>query len=332
MITLLEFTKDSIPEEIVNNERKFNEATFFIFHYQKLDVNELLLHYQKYGKYLNVDDYIDNFNRYFDYFNDMKARNRKAFESTYVRKYSKDLYKKIHFANSSLTEVRHMIASIIGAVIREASYICLQNLFQEAYMDFFMKTIQENGLKEFFETFTAESFSIVKKKGFYQKDMIETRLHIYARLHGSYLIEINKEHPDFMLLEKYKNEIKHVLKMNEEEMLIETKKRKHLLDDVLEWNNHAIDQYFDELEKAKSSEPYALLNQSINPADYISTGIDELKVNLPELDILSDENLPIRIQSLTTLAASEDKFQRYFNYLNEENSFKEYMENAFHLL
>lgn len=112
--------------------------------------------------------------------------------------------------------------------------------------------------------------------------------------------------------------------MNEEELLTETKKRKALLDEILKWNNHAIQQYYDELEK-ESTEPFAVLNQSINPADYIDTGIDEFEENLPELNILTDENLPIKIKSLTALTASEDKFQRYFNYLNEENSFNDYM-------
>lgn len=187
--------KNNIPEDIVNDDERFLETTYFLFRDFQLSAEELDSYFEKYHKDVNIVDFIKNkLESYSNYFHNFEERAVKAANSTYLRYFMKDLKRQVSFQHVSQSYTKKMISLFIAEIILNMSMLCHQNIFREKYMDIFEESVDEDHLKnEFFKIIMVMFKPLFEGKNDEIGNIDYDRFTLYMRKHALYLIELDNE-------------------------------------------------------------------------------------------------------------------------------------------
>lgn len=191
------FNKNTIPEEIVQDDERFQETAYLLLRAEELKEDELQHFFDTYHKDIAAHEFLKRKKSYYDYFEKIGRRNTKILNSSFLRYYVKDLEKRIAFPSGCRRKITHNIALIITEVILEASYISYQNLYKEKYVELFETTVEPEHLQDVFNRMIIEMLKPILKG---ESDSIDMRLYRrfnkYVRIHAQYLVELHQDNID----------------------------------------------------------------------------------------------------------------------------------------
>lgn len=210
--------KNNIPQEIIDDDIRFDETTYLLFSKQQLPANEVDDYFQKYHKQSNLTELLEKSYDLRRYFEDLESRSLKASNSSFMRYFMKDLKKKVVFKVMGQNNTKRIISLLISEIILEASEICYQNLFREKYMDLFEETVTSDHLQNEFENIIMQLLQpmwdgLVDE----MPDKLYSKFILYRQIHGKYLVEYALYHPDHQKLLEYKRKLQEIIDMDEDE-------------------------------------------------------------------------------------------------------------------
>lgn len=303
--------KNNIPEDIVNDDARFDETTYLLIHQYQLQVNELEDYFQKYNKPCDLEGLLKKNHDFKRYFEDLDSRSLKAYNSTFIRYFIKDLKKKVTFKSMGQNNVKRKISILIGDIVLESCYICFQNLFREKYMDLFEATMESDHLHDEFEEMVIQLFQPMWDGiSDEMSDKLYAKLILYRKIHGKYLVELALDHPDYEKLSEYKKQIQDIIEMDENEADKKATAMEKEEDEKEKKLNLLFKDYIEQKDVNKVDE----INKYIeNDEPRINDDYNVMEI-VEQTDVI-EENKPVR---------NEDRlkktYQQYFLYDQDEYS------------
>lgn len=190
-----------------------------------------------------MKDFLERNDAYDKYFHNIEERSIKASNSSFLRYYMKNLKKQVSFKELSQNSTKRFISMYIAEIIQAACFITYQNIYKEKYMEIFEPSVEEEHLKDTFQSIVLELLEpMLNGKSEEMSDGSYAKFELYAHVHALYMIELSNDDYDKQKLQDYKIKAHHILSLSaneamdifdkqEEQRLEESQLRQKILDD-----------------------------------------------------------------------------------------------------
>lgn len=328
--------KNCLPNEIIDDDVRFDETTYLLYHQQQISAEELDDYFQKYHRKISAYEFIEKSHQIFQYFDNIEERSIKALNSSFLRYYLRDLKRKVSFKGMSQNTTKRLIAMFISEIIQEACFISFRNIYREKYMDVFEESVDKEHLHDEFDKMVLEIIKpILDKKNDDIDDNIYAKFYLYRHAHAQYLLELSEDDPNQELLKQIKKEVHEILSLSSDEaMKIVDKQNKEKEDQYKESDLALKEKLDDELNKL------SVIKDGKKEQDDITKQLSDVSHIYPNHNILDDKKVQDFVQNTKNkdiyydnqkgkqlLMRLKKTYQDY--YLYDQDEFDHYYQQVF---